>query len=174
MLPKHAILIVFAATFFIGCTNTYGLNHQREGGAIPRSASVYVAMPEPGRYVRQQYPNSGAQTQAAIISALKPHVAKVQAGGAPEEDDATLVSARAAGASHAVVPKIKHWEERATEWSGRPDRITIDIRIFDVASGEVVDAAEVSGKSRWLTFGGDHPQDLLPRAVGDYFAAVFP
>jgi len=67
----------------------------------------------------------------------------------------------------AIVTRIERWEDRATEWSGKPDRIILDFRILDVGTAQVVDAALVSGTSRWATFGGDHPEDLLPRAIGD-------
>ena len=158
----------------VGCTHTYGLDRQREAGRVlPSSASLYVALPEPGRYQSQYYAESGRQTRDAIAQAFRSHVAKVQIGGEPEGYEAALSRARALGATHLVLPTIDHWEERATEWSGKPDRIIIDIKIFEVASGGVVDAAEVSGKSRWGTLGGDHPQELLPRAVGDYVDVLF-
>ena len=164
-----------ATATFLGCAHTYGLERQRDGGdAIPGDARVYVAMPEAGRYATHLYAESGKQTRDAIAQAIGAHVAQVDLGARPEDHEAALRSARDGCATYAIVPIIEHWEERATEWSGKPDRIIIDIRVFEVGTGEVVDAAEISGKSRWATFGGDHPQELLPRAVGDYVAALFP
>ena len=167
-------LVAIASGLLLACAHTYGLDRSRAGAGIPRSASLYVALPEPGRYENQHYEKSGEQTRDAIASAMQPHVAEVQVGATPEDYEAALNSARGLGATHIVVPTIEHWEERATEWSGKPDRIVVKIWIADVSSGEVMDAAEISGKSRWATFGGDHPEELLPRAVGDYVALIFP
>jgi hypothetical protein len=36
-----------------------------------------------------------------------------------------------------------------------------------------VEQANVSGRSGWATLGGDHPQDLLPKPVGEYVASLF-
>lgn len=41
---------------------------------------------------------------------------------------------------------------RATEWSGKPDRIEIQISIYDDRRNEVATTV-VSGKSKWVTFG---------------------
>lgn len=164
-----------AGMLLLACAHTYGLDHQMASAErqIGPDASFYVAMPAAGRFETQEYPLSGQQTQDAIVQALRPHVAEARVGLAPEDHEAALRTARGQGVAYALVPAIEHWEDRATEWSGRPDRVIIDIRILEVASGEVVDAAEVSGKSRWATLGGDHPQELLPRAVGDYVAVLF-
>ena len=165
-------LVLLAA--LLSCAHHYGLDRQRRGAAaLAGPAVAYVALPEPGRLETRVYADSGRQTQAAIAAAIGPRVAKAELGTSPEDQDTAVISARNRGATRAIVAKIERWEDRATEWSGKPDRIVIDIRIVDVGTGQVLDAAEVSGTSRWATFGGDHPQDLLPRAIGDYVNALF-
>ena len=114
---------VVAAALSMGCAHSYGLDRRREGGSIPSTAFAYVAMPEAGRFQARTYAESGAQTQMAIAAAIAPHVARVWLGLEVEDRDAALVSARGAGASHAVLSRIDHWEDRATEWSGRRDRM---------------------------------------------------
>jgi len=164
---------MLATALTIGCAHRYEVDRQREGGSIPGTAFAYVAMPEAGRFQARTYPESGAQTQIAIASAIAPHVGRVWLGDEVEDRDAALHSARRVGASHAIVSRIDHWEDRATEWSGRRDRIIVYIEITEVASDLVADAAYVSGASRRATLGGDHPQDLLRPAIGDYFAVLF-
>ncbi len=174
MRPSSRGLLVVSITLLAACTHTYWQERVVEGAhPISFSASVYVALPEPGRYKNQTYPESSMQTGQAIADAFQPYVARVVLGTAPERYARALASARNRGATHLIVSKIEHWEERATEWSGKRDRIIINIRMVDVASGVALDAAEVSAKSRWVTFGGDHPQELLPRAVGDYVSLLF-
>jgi len=71
------------------------------------------------------------------------------------------------------VPEILHWEDRATEWSGKPDVIEVRLTLIDVASGRPLDETVISGKSKWATFGGDHPQELLAVPFEQYAAALF-
>ena len=69
--------------------------------------------------------------------------------------------------------EILQWEKRATEWSGRPDQIEIQLVIFDAVTKEVLANSSYSGKSKWLTFGGDHPQDLLPEPTSQYVTSLY-
>jgi hypothetical protein len=68
---------------------------------------------------------------------------------------------------------ILHWEDRATEWSGIPDKVEIRIDVIESARGDTIDSAIVKRKSGLATFGGDHPQDLLPKPVEDYVASLY-
>jgi hypothetical protein len=107
------------------------------------------------------------------VNALSGRVERAERGAVVESFEEALASARARDFRYAVLPVISHWEERATEWSGIPDRVAIKIHVADVATGEVIDSADVSGKSRWLTFGGDHPEELLPSPIDDYVSSLF-
>ena len=72
-----------------------------------------------------------------------------------------------------VVPEILHWEDRATEWSGLPDRIEVKIIVSDARRNGEIGSAIISGKSKWATFGGDHPQDLLPEPIKIYVESLY-
>jgi hypothetical protein len=172
---RHALAaaLTFCAAL-VGCTHQYGLDRHAAGGTIRSDARVYVAQPQPGKYDLHPYPQSGRQTRDAVAQAFAGRVAKVDVGVHFEEEAAALATAQARGDTVLVLPVIEHWEEHTTESTGIPDRIAVRIWILDVATGKELDSALVTGKSRWLTFGGSHPQDLLPRAVGDYVALLLP
>ena len=72
-----------------------------------------------------------------------------------------------------VRPVILHWEERATEWSGKPDRIEIQIVIYDAVTKNELANSSYTGKSKWATFGGDHPQDLLPEPTNKHVKSLY-
>jgi hypothetical protein len=171
---RRLFLLVSAFSLLaLSCSHTFGLNRQLQGRRPPASAVVYVALPESGRFEAHAYPDSGRQTGEEVVRAFAPHVSRATLGDRVESADEARLTAREEGATHLVVPTILHWEERATEWSGRPDRIRVLLQVYEVESGKLIDSAEVSGKSRWATFGGDHPQELLPTAVGDYVNTLF-
>jgi hypothetical protein len=132
-----------------------------------------VSPPEDGKDHRPRtYVGSGAWTLSAIESALSNAGATVKTGSQTESVDAALVSARAAGADILVYPEITNWEDRATEWSGLPDRINLHMRIFDAEKGALLDSQNIDAKSRWATLGGDHPQDLLPGLMSKWVESI--
>jgi hypothetical protein len=43
----------------------------------------------------------------------------------------------------------------------------------DTQNNSTIDSVIINGKSRWGTFGGDHPQDLLHEPIGQYVDSLF-
>lgn len=158
-----------------GCSSAYSV--RSSGGlstqaSIPSSSSVFVALPEDGRLGRTLYAGSGAMTAQALAAALSPVVKSVQLSKGRTDRAAGMAQAKRAGFTYYAEPIIVLWEDRATEWSGKRDRVMIRISIFDVASGKLVDATTIQGTSKWATLGGDHPQDLLPVPMRNYVARL--
>lgn len=56
---------------------------------------------------------------------------------------------------------IINWEDHVTEWNDMPDRINIDIKLYEVKTGKVLAHENFISSGKLLTVGGDHPQDLL-------------
>ena len=71
----------------------------------------------------------------------------------------STVSSTGSRSVYLIEPKILHWEDRATEWSGKADRVKVSLPLY--RSGSLVGSALVTANSSWWTFGGDHPEDLL-------------
>ena len=109
----------------------------------------------------------------AIVVALSQHVRDVQAAVEVASLAENLAAARTGSRNLLVQPTIVHWEDRATEWSGKPDRMKVRLELYDVSSGENLDTVMISGKSKWATFGGDHPQELLPEPLRTYANTLF-
>ena len=58
-----------------------------------------------------------------------------------------------------VEPNILHWEDRNTEWLGKPDRIEIQIIIFDTITKQQLANSSYTGKVN-----GAHLAGTTPRA----------
>lgn len=89
------------------------------------------------------------------------------------ENLACLQEGKHSGFDYYVVPEILHWEDRNTEWSGKKDKIEVKISIYEGKSWKELASTTISGKSKWATFGGDHPQDLLPEPLGEYIDSLY-
>ncbi len=170
---NRLILLAFATLCIAGCSSTYQhADTVSPSGKLDPSRGVLVAVPEDGRFEGDTYPNSGQMTADAIRTAFAANA--VRADIATHcRGQACLSGIDTAKYGYLVTPSIQHWEERATEWSGKPDRITIQVVVFDTASGKQVSNSTYSGKSKWASFGGDHPQDLLPEPTTAYVTGLY-
>lgn len=66
-----------------------------------------------------------------------------------------------------VYGKIINWEDHPTEWNGIPDRISIELKLIRISDEKVLASESFIASSKWFTFGGAHPQDLLAKPLTD-------
>jgi hypothetical protein len=79
----------------------------------------------------------------AIVKAFLPYTSNVR-GGEPEATRGQLIeTARDQGIPYVLLPDILHWEERATEWSGRRDRIEVRLDLIDASANDTLDTAVI-------------------------------
>ena len=151
--PLLALLVM------IGCADTHKVTKtggMQVGPVLERQVSAYVAVPSDGRYGATVYSGSGAMTAQIIVSALAPYLSKVTIATKTEDLDQAMATARAGNFRYLFYPQILQWEDRATEWSGKPDLATVKLSIFATDTGTLLDSAMIDGKSGLATFGGDH------------------
>lgn len=159
--------IAFLIVVSSGCTATYKQNSLVEPKLkMESNQPVVIQVPADGAYGSKTYKNSGRMVANAIREAIIIHSKQ-----ATIDDDKALSSAVAC--RYQVNSTILHWEDRATEWSGKPDQISVQIDVFDVQSRDKIASAVIEGKSKWATFGGDHPQDLLLAPLQQYFDCLY-
>lgn len=104
------------------------------------------------------YPNSGKVVARKLVAALTPYY------------PGSSVSAQRSGSGYSIDPKILHWEDRATEWSGKADRVKVSLSLY--RSGSLIGSALVTANNSFFTFGGDHPEDLLDAPFEVYAASL--
>jgi len=170
---QTSLLITSAALLSTGCVHTYTATSISRTAMLNTNHSALIALAEDGRFEKIPYPGSGRKTTLAVSGAFSKQL--VHSDITPETGSlaSALESARSRKFDYLIVPTVVHWEDRATEWSGRPDRIEIELRTVDAASGETLALGTVQGKSRWFTFGGDVPEDLLQVPINAYVNWLF-
>lgn len=166
-----ALLLLF---FVFGCADSHRVSPiTTSSERLSTSGFAYIAVPRDGRYGATNYVGSGQTVAQIVASAFAKHIDRFEIGRKLEQPDAAMATARELGATYLVVPVIVHWEDRATEWSGLSDKAEVRITVRDVASDRTLASAVVSGNSGLWTFGGDHPQDLLPEPMDSYVGSLF-
>lgn len=166
--------IILAVLLLSACADTHQLLRTgRELPKLDKSKVVYVSVPKDGSYGQTVYSGSGPNTTQIVLSAFSQYAKRVESSHEYQTFEEALNAARKFGATYLVVPTILEWEDRATEWSGIPDKASIRLSITDTANSETIDSVTIKGKSGLATFGGDHPQDLLPKPVGEYVKSLY-
>lgn len=168
-------LLILPFLILVGCADSQKLDINDQFGAVSldRNASAYIAIPANGRYGNQEYHGSGATVAQIIKGALSVHLVHVDIGTKVESFPKAKSSAALGHYKYLFYPTIVHWEDRATEWSAKADKVSVNIAVIDVESGEQISSASIDGQSGLATFGGDHPQDLLPEPITKYIAELF-
>lgn len=135
---------------------------------------VYISVSEDGRYGSTLYNGTGVMTTQIIKMALSKYVDSIVTDNRTTEDyRIALKNAKSKNASYLFYPQILAWEDRATEWSGKPDKVTVKIRVVDVKSNKNISSILLKSNSSWWTLGGDHPQDLLEKPISDYINSLY-
>jgi len=173
---KRLLTLLFLAMIATGCTSSYTFTRpvgQNPPPPLRSDGSALVALPANGRYGETVYESSGAATGQAVTAAFSSQLARVECGATVESSAAGLARATEGKFTYFIEPTILHWEDRSTEWSGRSDVMILKLVIYETGTQAVVDSVTIEGKSKWATFGGDHPQDLLRDPLKKYVSQIF-
>lgn len=137
------------------------------------SGSAYILIPSNGMYYGKAYTHSGKATANVIYSAFYKHFNRVEIAPSGEKFEEGLQKAKSTGFAYLINSKLSHWADHATEWSGARDRIDMNLDIFEVSSGRLLDSVNFIGNGPWLTFGGYHPEHIVAKSIDEYIAKLF-
>ena len=170
MIKKIIPVLVLGA--LSGCVSTYNSNILVKSDAkLNPALAVFVATPSNGSYGGKPYPNSGKSTAIAVRLAFMRHTNEAEVSRECSDIECLKLASNGKH-GYLIVPTILHWEDRATEWSGIRDKLEIKIVVYSSAGIEI-GSTIIYGKSKWATFGGDHPQDLLPEPIKKYVQSLY-
>jgi len=117
---------------------------------------ISVAIPIDGEFSGEKYPQSGYGVARRLVSSLLPYFPGSAVGVSNSE--------------YHIIPELLHWENRATEWSGKPDRVKVSLPLY--RGQQLIGSALVKAKSSWWTLGGDRPEDLIELPFDVYAAGL--
>jgi hypothetical protein len=169
------IALALAALVFGGCQSTY---HERNASLDPlpllrSDTRIYVGMPFDASDRKEVAFQSGKKAAEALYTAFSRNTKPVFISRGPESLSEALENARRFNAKYLVYPTIKLWEDRATEWSGRRDKVDFRVDVIDLATSRNVYWKEFEATGRFMTDGGDTPADLLQQPVDQFAATLF-
>jgi hypothetical protein len=153
-----------------GCATHRNTSLVVPNAKLQRDKSVAIAVPPNGSYGGRSYVGSGRMTADALRAAFARHTYRAVILDGCQDLNCLLAQS---GQDYLVLPEIFHWEDRNTEWSGRRDRLEVKITVFSGATHAPIASTVVTAKSSWATFGGDHPQDMLPKPISEFINSLY-
>jgi Domain of unknown function (DUF4823) len=167
------LMLLIVLGLICGCTSTYKQEDLSPPSAkLLNGKSILIASPSDGFYEDHEYPGSGKSTAEAFHSAFARHSNTVVVSDQCK-DLTCLKSLPSNPSDYYVVPEILHWEDRATEWSGIKDKLEVKVALYNAKDSKAMCITIISGKSKWMTFGGDHPEDLLSEPVNTFVESLY-
>ena len=135
---------------------------------------VFVSISPDGQYGRKTYAGTGRTVAQKTAAAFSRYVRRVEVGGRPASSrDDLLAAARNAGAGYLVIPTISQWEQRATEWSGIPSRVSMSLTVIDVQTGAEVRSALLESRSAVMTLVRPNPDNLAQEMIDQQVSALY-
>ncbi len=170
-----SVLCVTSLTF-TGCEHTTKEVSLGNVGAPPLldpKGRFYVAYALNTRNKNGPVLDSGRMVTEPLRAAFQKEVVAVLGGRLAETLDEAKANGAKVNAHYLVYPTIMRWEDRSTEYSGRRDKIEIRLELWNIPEDRLMDIRLIQGTSRWLTDGGDRPQDLIAEPFAKYATSFF-
>ena len=159
-----------------GCTASYRINNlpgSMDTHRLDKQKSVYITIPQDGAYKSKPYFGSGQVVAQAVAAAFSRVAARVHIEEKQLTNEETIKLAKKLGAGYVVIPVIAHWEKRATEWSGRPSKMSIRLTIYDTNTGDQIFSTSIEGRSRIMSMTSTSPESLLKDPLTQYVGKIY-
>lgn len=166
------ILLIMGALALAGCSAHYkSTDVKTSTEKLKQDMPVSIAVPKDGFYSTTVYHGSGQETASALQAAFVRYSEKVSISNTC--GDVECLSRATTTEGYLVVPQILHWEDRATEWSMKRDKLEVKISVYKASNLTLINSTILNGESKLATWGGDHPQDLLAEPINSYVSQLY-
>lgn len=169
---KNYFLGIIILLLFTSCTSTtkFQMDNLYEEG-LDKNQNIAITVCEDGIYGSDIYIGSGRTVANILKQQLASYGKKVTVLRNKEvfedltEDDFNNYE-------YFFIPEIIHWEDRATVWSGLPDKVEIAIDVYD-SNKNLLKSVILTGKSASITLGTTDLSELIQEPFADFCKAVF-
>ncbi len=172
LISSSLILLLSACSSIPNESNFESIHLRKLNDPLSVGAQVSVQIPENGRFEDTVYSQSGQDTASAFKSAFEVHTESVTLLSACQEE-ACLAGATQAGSKYFAALKLVYWEDRATNWSNKADRLTIKVSIYDVSSSSLLTSSYLHTNTSMGAPSGGHVEDFLPSLANQYVSSLY-
>ncbi|AUD79340.1 DUF4823 domain-containing protein [Kangiella profundi] len=172
---KKIIFLLITLCLIIGCTDSHRLNISESDSSAKflSTDTVLISLSKDGGYGSTQYTGSADELSRIIKAALMYRLVNVEIDTKHRDFQSSIEYASKGNFDYLVYPVILHWEDRATEWSVKPDKVKVKIIVVRLEDKKIIKSGVIDGKSGIATLGGDKPQDLLPEPIEQFMKGLY-
>ena len=167
-MKNQFILILFL--IFVGCVSQHEKTIPKQVEDITSMNLPYnqsdkfgVMLSRDGKYETIDYPNSGMNVSLRIkkdLHEIFKDVVLVETINRKKAID----DSKKQDLKYLIIPQILHWEDRATNWSGKPDIIKIQLSLYDVNFDKIIESVLFHAESSWWTLVNTPPEEMLDQS----------
>ena len=159
-----------------GCAtapNEYESIHQYQTNEpLSSDGQISVQTPKNARFDETVYEDSGYKTAAAFKEALESHAKAIKVIDTCELNNC-LKQAKSNGSKYLMALNLIFWEDRATNWSGKADRLTVKVSTYEVSSGDLLYMSYLHTNTSIYAPSGGHVEDYLPFISNQYVSTLY-
>ncbi len=157
-------LIVLGVT---GCADNYVITPiQGEDIKLNSEKRIFISKPKDGTSDNIRYLNSGSMVSRIMQAEFSKYCSFVEIGERYQTLSKSVITAREKGYDYLVYLTI-------LEWSDISDKASLKINIVDLHRNSTVCSVVVEGKSGFMTFDGDQPQDMIYEPVNAFVGKMY-
>ncbi len=155
------------------CAPSYRVfDYGSDDAALAQGRPVLISIPRDATFRDIRYSGSGGYMARAAARAFRRHAAAVEVTATCHGPEC-LARPEGDPFGYYVQPDILHWEDRATAWSRRRDRVEVRLTVYDLYTGLPLAAQVVEGRSPGGTLQTDRPEDLLDAPIAAYVDSLY-
>lgn len=172
---KRFVLAAVACIVVAGCSVPKSV---REGGPIAGQVvsaqkRVLVLSVTDGREQGQDPANgSGQAVVASVRKYLTLHAIPMSVSSSLSTEQG-INEANAQGFDYVLKPTITLWEDNATAWSGKGDKLSISIELFDAHTHQLVAAATHKRVATGATLVGGSPDRFIDEVCNGALGKIY-
>lgn len=171
---KNFIAVLFAlsvAFLMSGCTASYQGDFLRPQVAMQPQTRILIVTPENGQYGDDEYLTSGDDVTKALAKEMETYSKQISVIPTTVKIE-DIRDEDLQNNDYIFIPQILHWEDRATRWSFRPDRIKVNFNIYN-SNRELVNSYLITGRSAYIVWVSRQPNSLLKKPIRDMLKMFF-
>ncbi len=137
---------------------------------LNKESRICIFVPKDGmdtELTGQIIAGSGTQTANIVTDILSRYFQNVDLENNTDDLNSAIKTTRKNGYDYIIYPKILTWTNYATFWSGVPNKLSVNLRVYDVKNKKLVNSIIIENESSELVRPGFQTSDLLQKPLND-------
>lgn len=162
-----------------GCSPNYQLINDVNNKTVPeiqklaKNQSALLIIANDGYGDGEVHTGSGIKTTDTICHILQPYFKSIKIVGLESNFNEQMKSAYQKGYQYVIEPELNTWVDSFTFWTGVPDQIELNLKIYDAKTQKQLESYTIKSESSLTPRPNQKPQDLLYQPLNQIAQVIF-